>query len=103
MIQLFSLSLQAKKIVGGLIPLDVGTSLKFQFQPSKHLICSATFQKRLRCLNSKPINIIELSRSHQNICVRCLQHPQTTFEVQHTERCIKYIGFLCSNEDNPQF
>ena len=44
-IELFSLSLQAKKIVGGLIPLDVGTSLKSQFQPSKHLICSATFRK----------------------------------------------------------
>ena len=55
-IELFSISLQAKKIVGGLIPLDVGTSLKSQFQPSKHLICFATFQNRLRCLNSKPFN-----------------------------------------------
>ena len=55
-IELFSLSSQAKKIVGGLIPLDMGTSLKSQFQPSKHLICSATFQKRLWCLNSKPFN-----------------------------------------------
>src|SRR3954463_5753724 len=33
MIELFSLSLQAKKIVGGLIPLDVGTSLKSRFSP----------------------------------------------------------------------
>ena len=55
-IELFSLSLQAKKIVGGLIPLDLGTSLKSQFQPSKHLICSATFRKCLWCLKSKPIN-----------------------------------------------
>src|SRR4051812_37496591 len=81
----------------------MGTSLKFQFQPSKHLICSVTFQKRLRCLNSKPFNITELSRSHQNVYVRCSQHPQTMFEVQHTERCIKYISLLRSNEDNPQF
>ena len=46
-----------KKLVRGLIPLDVGTSLKSQFQPSKHLICFAMFQKRLWCLNSKPFNI----------------------------------------------
>src|SRR3954467_12984659 len=101
-IELFSLSLQAKKIVGGLIPLDMGTSLKSKFQPSKHLICSATFQKCLRCLNSKPFIITELSCSHQNVYVRCSQHPQTTFEVQHTEQCIKDISLLRSNEDNPQ-
>ena len=95
-IELFSLIMQAKKIAGGLIPLDVGTSLKSQFQPSKHLICSATFQKCLRCLNSKPFNITELSWSHQNVYVRCSQHPQTTFEVQHTERCIKDISLLLS-------
>ena len=78
-IELFSLSLQAKKIVGGLIPLDVGTSLKSQFQPSKHLICSAMFRKRLWCLYLN--HLIELSRSYQNVYVRCSQHPQTTFEV----------------------
>ena len=102
MIELFSLSLQAKKIVRGLIPLDVGTSLKSQFYPSKHIICSATFRNRLWCLNSKLFNITELSRSYQNVCARCSQHPQTTFEVQHNERCIKDIILLCSNEDNPQ-
>ena len=75
-IELFSLSLQAKKIVGGLIPLDVGTSLKSQFQPSKHLICSATFRKRLWCLYLN--HLIELSRSYQNVYVRCSQHRQTT-------------------------
>ena len=52
----FLLSLQVKKVIGGLIPLDMGTSLKSQFQPSKHLICFAMFQKRLWCLNSKPFN-----------------------------------------------
>ena len=46
-IEIFSLSLQAKRIVGGLIPFDVGMSLKSQFQPLKHLICSAMFRKRL--------------------------------------------------------
>ena len=97
----FLLSLQAKKIVGGLIPLDVGTSLKSQFQPSKHLICSATFRKRLWCLYLN--HLTELSCSYQNVYVRCSQHPQTTFEVQHTERCIKDISLLWSNEDNPQF
>ena len=43
-IEIFSLIMQAKKIVGGLIPFDVGTSLKSQFQLLEHLICSATFQ-----------------------------------------------------------
>ena len=47
--------------------------------------------------------LTELSRSYQNVYVRCSQHPQTTFEVQHTERCIKDIILLWSNEDNPQF
>ena len=93
-IELFSLSLQAKKIVGGLIPLDVGTSLKSQFQPSKHLICSAMFRKRLWCLYLN--HLTELSRSYQNVYVRCSQHPQTTFGVPHTERCIKDISFLLS-------
>ena len=91
-IELFSLSLQAKKIVGGLIPLDVGTSLKSQFQPSKHLICSATFRKRLWCLYLN--HLTELSHSYQNVYVRCSQHPQTTFGVQHIEQCIKDISFL---------
>ena len=69
-IELFSLSSQAKKLVGGLIPLDVGTILKSQFQPLEHLICSATFQKRLWCHNSKPLALrTELSRSHQNVYV----------------------------------
>ena len=61
------------------------------------------FKNRLRRLNSKPFNITKLSRSHQNVYVRCSQHPQTTFEVQHTEWCIKDISLLRSNEDNPQF
>ena len=91
-IELFSLIMQAKKIVGGLIPLDVGTSLKSQFQPSKHLICSAMFRKRLWCLYLN--HLIELSRSYQNVYVRCSQHRQTTFGVQHTERCSKDISFL---------
>ena len=43
-IEIFSLSLQARKLVRGLIPLDMGTSLKSQFQPFEHLIRSATFQ-----------------------------------------------------------
>ena len=61
-----------KKLVRGLIPLDMGTSLKSQFQSSEHLICSATFQKRLWCHNSKPLALrTELSRSHQNVYVRC--------------------------------
>ena len=93
-IELFSLSLQAKKIAGGLIPLDVGTSLKSQFQPSKHLICSAMFRKRLWCLYLN--HLTELSCSYQNVYVRCSKHPQTTFGVQHTERCIKDISFLLS-------
>ena len=105
MIELFSLSLQVKKLVGGFIPLDVGASLKSQFQLLEHLICSATFQK----MSSLPqfINRLtlrtELSRSHQNVYVRCSQHPQTTLEVQHTERYFKDISLLCSNEDNPQY
>ena len=103
MIELFSLVYRLRKLVRGLIPLDVGTSLKSQFQSSEHLICSATFQKRLWHLNSKPLALrTELSRSHQNVYVRCSQHPQTTLEVQHTERCIKDISLLRSNEDNPQ-
>ena len=97
----FLLSLQAKKIVGGLIPLDVGMSLKSQFQPSKHLICFATFQN---VFGASTLNYLtELSRSYQNVYVRCSQHPQTTFEVQHTERCVKDTSLLWSNEDNPQF
>ena len=93
-----------KKLVRDLIPLNVGTSLKSQFQSLEHLICSATFQKRLWCHNSKPLALrTELSRSHQNVYVRCSQHPQTTIEVQHAERCIKDISLLCSNEDNPQY
>ena len=104
MIELFSLSLQVKKLVGGLIPLDVGTCLKSQFQSSEHLTCSATFQKRLWCHNSKPLSIsTELSHSHQNVYVRCFATSTDDAEVQHTERCIKDISLLCSNEDNPQF
>lgn len=57
MIELFSLSLQVKKLVRGLIPLDVGMSLKSQFQLLEHLICSAMFQKCIWCLDSKPFNI----------------------------------------------
>ena len=38
--------------------------------------------------------LTELSRSYQNVYVRCSQHPQTTFGVQHTERCIKDTSFL---------
>ena len=45
----------------------------------------------------------KLSSRHQDVSVRCSQHPQTTLEVQHTERCIKDISLLRSNEDNPQF
>ena len=45
----------------------------------------------------------ELSCSHQNVYVRCSQHPQPTLEVQLTEQCIKDIILLRSNEDNPQF
>ena len=40
--------------------------------------------------------LTEQSRSYQNVYVRCSQHPQTTFGVQHTERCIKDISFLLS-------
>ena len=72
-IELFSLIMQAKKIVGGLIPLDVGTSLKSQFQPSKHLICFAMFQN---VFGASTLNRIpELSCSYQNVYVRCSQHP----------------------------
>ena len=61
-----------KKLVRGLIPLDVGTSLKSQFHSLEHLICSAMFQKRLWCHNFKPLaSHTELSRSHQNVYVRC--------------------------------
>ena len=95
MVELFSLSLQVKKLVGGLIPLDVGTSLKSQFQLLEHLICSAAFQNVFGASILNHLTLpIELSRSHQNVYVRCLQHPQTTFEVQHTERCIKDISLL---------
>ena len=45
----------------------------------------------------------ELSRSHQNVYVRCFVTSTDDAEVQHTERCIKDISLLCSNEDNPQF
>ena len=104
MIELFSLVCRLKKVVKGLIPLDVGTSLKFQFQSLEPLICSATFQNAYDAsiLNRLTLRT-ELSRSHQNVYVRCSQHPQTTLEVQHTERCIKDISLLRSNEDNPQF
>ena len=68
--------------------------LKLGFQLLEHLIYFATFQNRLRHLNSKPFNITELSCSHQNVYVRCSKHPQTTFGVQHTEQCIKDISFL---------
>ena len=68
----YPLVCRLKKLVRGLIPLDVGTSLKSQFQSLEHLICSATFQKRLWRLNSKPLALrTELSRSHQNVYVRC--------------------------------
>ena len=40
--------------------------------------------------------LTELSHSYQNVYVWCSQHPQTTFGVQHTERCIKDISFLLS-------
>ena len=93
-----------KKLVRGLIPLDMGTSLKSQFQLLEHPICSATFQNVFGAsiLNRLPLHN-ELSRSHKNVYVRCSQHPQTTLEVQHTERCIKDISLRRSNEDNPQF
>src|SRR3954466_5679831 len=98
MIELFSLSLQAKKLVRGLTPLDVGTSLKSQFQLLEHLICYATFQNVFGApiLNHLTLRT-ELSRSHQNVYVRCSQHPQTMLEVQLTERCINDISLLCSN------
>ena len=60
--------------------------------------------KRLWCHNSKPLALrTELSRSHQNVYVRCFATSTDDAEVQHTERCIKDISLLCSNEDNPQF
>ena len=91
-----------KKIVGGLIPLDVGTSLKSQFQLLEHLICSATFQNVFGASILNHLTLpTKLSHSHQNVYVRCSQHPQMTFEVQHTKRCIKDISLLRSNEDNP--
>ena len=89
-----------KKLVRGLIPLDVGTSLKSQFQSSEHLICSVTFQN---VFGATILNHTELSRSYQNVDVRCFVTSTDDAEVQHTERCIKDISLVCSNEDNPQF
>ena len=61
-------------------------------------------KKRLWCHNSKPLALLtELSRSHQNVYVRCFATSTDDAEVQHTERCIKDTSLLCSNEDNPQF
>ena len=90
MIELFSLSLKAKKLVEGLIPLDVGMSLKSQFQLLEHLIVPRRFKNFFGAsiLNRLTLRT-ELSRSHQNVYVRCSQHPQTRLEVQHTEWCIR--------------
>ena len=55
-IELFSLIMQAKKIVGGLIPLDTGMSLKYQFQLLEHLICSVTFKSRFKVVKHGALN-----------------------------------------------
>ena len=54
-------------------------------------------------LGATILNRTELSRSHQNVYVRCFVTSIDDAEVQHTELCIKDISLLCSNEDNPQF
>ena len=48
------LHLLGKVLVRGLIPLDTGMSLKYQFQLLKHLIWSVMFQKRFWSPGSKP-------------------------------------------------
>ena len=61
--------------------------------------------QRFRRLASKTFKYFALNYRVviRNVYVGCSQHPQTTLEVQHTERCIKDISLLRNNEDNPQF
>ena len=78
MIELFSLSLQAKTIVGGLIPLNVGTEIPISALETSHMFRDVS----KNIFGASTLNrLTELSRSYQNVYVRCLQHPQTTFGV----------------------
>ena len=59
--------------------------------------------KRLCRHNFKPLALrTELSRSHQNVYVRCFATSTDDAEVQHIERCIKDVSLLCSSEDTPR-
>ena len=105
MIELFSFTSGKNNLVGGLIPLNKGTSMKSQFHLFRTSLMFRDVLQRFRRLASKPLSIFVLNYRVviRNVYVGCSQHPQTTLEVQHTEWCIKDISLLCSNEDNPQF
>ena len=98
-IELFSFTSWTKNLVGGLIPLNKGTSMKSQFHLFRTSLMFRDVSKRLRRVAPKPLSILHLTI----VYVGCSQHPQTTLEVQHTEWCIKDISLLRSNEDNPRF
>ena len=104
-IELFSFTSWTKNLVGGLIPLNKGTSMKSQFHLFRTSLMFRDVSKRLRRLASKPFKYFALNYRVviRNVYVGCSQHPQTTLEVQHTEWCIKDISLLRSNEDNPRF
>ena len=104
-IELFSFTLWTKNLVGGLVPLNKGTSMKSQFHLFRTSLMLRDVLQRFRRLASKPLSIFVLNYRVviRNVYVGCSQHPQTTLEVQHTEWCIKDISLLRSNEDNPRF
>ena len=57
-IELFSFTLWTKNLVGGLVPLNKGTSMKSQFHLFRTSLMFRDVSKRLRCLASKPLSIL---------------------------------------------
>ena len=78
-IELFSLSLQAKKSSEVLYLLTWARAWNPNFSPRNISYVSLRFEN---VFGASTLNrLTELSRSYQNVYVRCSQQPQTTFEV----------------------
>ena len=93
-IELFSLVCRLRKSSEVLYLLTWAQAWNPNFIPQNISYVSRCFKN---VFGASTLNrLTELSRSYQNVYVRCSQHPQTTFGVQHTERCIKDISFLLS-------
>ena len=58
MIELCSFTLWTKNLVGGIVPLNKGTSMKSQFHLFRTSLMSRDVSKRLRRLASKPLSIL---------------------------------------------